>query len=142
MSKGSWLVHVGSIVATGGAGLCVAYLIHHLSTPNTSFWDWPGVTGVALVVIGITMIIATSVTQSHANHQPLSPQVIQHQKVGDGSTALQANGDITISSTPQAPQRSKPPASFTSIEQVQITSSHAQGFQAGGNIHIDNTNVY
>lgn len=90
MSSGRWLA-VGSAVLGVGALLAVSWLIYAIQS-RTSFWTWPGVTGVAVAAVGFVVLAVGFVMPTDEERVPVQ----QTLHAGPRSTNVQAGRDINF----------------------------------------------
>jgi ABC-type transporter Mla subunit MlaD len=83
-----WL-QIGGATFTAGTGLAAAWLVH-VKQQGTSYWEWPGGVGVALVVLGLSvLLVALFMRQEHGPTDSLTP--------GTDSGGLRITGKVTRS---------------------------------------------
>ena len=90
MSSGRWLA-VGSAILGVGALLVVSWLIYVIQS-KTSFWSWPGITGVAVATVGFVVLTVGFVMPK--DEERARAQQTLH--AGSHSMNLQAGRDIKL----------------------------------------------
>jgi hypothetical protein len=90
MSSGRWLA-VGSAILGVGALLAVSWLIYAIQS-KTSFWSWPGATGVVVGAVGLVALIVGFMMPKDEEQAPAQ----QRQRAGSHSVNLQAGRDIRL----------------------------------------------
>lgn len=89
-SPDRWLAAGGAIFGAG-ALLIVSWLIYAIQS-KSNFWSWPGVTGVAVAVVGFVALAVGFVMPKDEE------RTVAHQSLhaGSHSTNLQAGRDIKL----------------------------------------------
>jgi hypothetical protein len=88
--SGRWLA-IGSAVLGVGALLAVSWLIYAVQS-KTSFWSWPGITGVAIAGGGFVALVVGFVMPKDEEQVPVQ----QNLRAGPHTTNYQAGRDIKL----------------------------------------------
>ena len=88
---------LGSALAGLGGSLTVGYLIYSLQDSSRTFWRWPGLLGLVILLVGVLVLIAGYIAPTKESDIVGTPtRIKQKQRSGRKSTNYQAAGDITV----------------------------------------------
>jgi tetratricopeptide (TPR) repeat protein len=99
MSSGRWLA-VGGAVLGVGALLAVSWLIYAIQS-KTSFWAWPGITGLAIAAVGFVALVVGFVVPADEDGAIATPALERSVSTGKrgqtviGNTGIVISGDVT-----------------------------------------------
>lgn len=95
-SSGRWMA-LGTAILGAGVLVWITWLV--LRPSGQHFWSWVGIVGVALSVVGATVLIVGFVMPDEHEDNPRPPER-QSLKSGSHSINLQAGRDISLDERP------------------------------------------
>lgn len=86
---------LGSALLALGGGLTIAYLVFVLQDDSRSFWRWPGIIGLTLLVLGAASLLAgfLAPVKQRGKRKPRSGQ---SQTAGSHSQLFMAGRDVRV----------------------------------------------